>query len=59
MKARLESITFGDYSRYVILPNNFLLTANRNDIIDYILGVCKSFRKYGKHLNERFIIHFK
>lgn len=59
MKVRIESVTFGDYTKYVTLPDNFLVTANRNDIIDYVLSKCKSFRKYGAHLNEKFILWFK
>lgn len=65
MKARLESVTFGDYSKKVVLPNEIIKAyedtcyTEDNIIINYVLNKCKSFRKYGKHLNEKFIIWFE
>lgn len=65
IKVRIESVTFGDCSRKVTLPDNivqaFQETNYMNDdiIIDYVLSVCKTFRKYGRHLNEKFILYFE
>ena len=63
--AKLESMIFGDYSKKVVLPNE-IITAYENTcytddniVIDYVLSKCKTFRKYGKHLNEKFIIWFE
>lgn len=65
IKVKIESITFGDCSKKVTLPNE-IITAYENTcylddniIIDYVLGKCKTFRKYGKHLNEKFILWFE
>lgn len=59
VKVRLESVTFGDFSKYVTLPNEFLAKANRDDIINFVLSKCKNFRKYGKHLDEKFILWYE
>lgn len=59
IKVKLESVTFGDCSKKVVLPQN-IMDAYENDseaIINFVLNKCKSFRKYGKHLNEEFIMH--
>lgn len=65
IKVRLESETFGDFSPRVIIPESVLVEfensyyADDNIIINYVLNKCKSFRKYGVHLNERFILWFE
>lgn len=65
IKARLESMTFGDFSKKVILPDEVITAfentcyTDENIIIDFVLSKCKTFRKYGKHLGERFIIWYE
>lgn len=64
MNARIESITFGDFSRKVTLNENVLKEfekscyTDENIIINYILSIDKNFRKYGIHVNEKFFIWF-
>ena len=65
IKVRIESITFGDFSKKVVLPDDVLKAyentcyTDDNIIIDFVLGECKTFRKYGKHINEKFILWFE
>lgn len=65
MKVRIESVTFGDCSKKVVLPNEIIKAyentcyTDDNIIINYVLNKCKSFRKYGAHLNEKFILWFE
>lgn len=65
MKVRIESITFGDCSKRVALPDEIIKAyedtcyTDDNIIINYVLNKCKSFRKYGAHLNEKFILWFE
>ena len=65
VKVRIESVTFGDSTKKVTLPQGVIIAYENsnykedNIIIDYVLSVCKTFRKYGKHLNEKFIMYFE
>ena len=60
IKAKLESVTFGDFTKYVDIPENLIKCENtREMIINHILCVCKNFRKYGTHKDEKFIIWYK
>ena len=65
IKVRIESVTFGDSSKKVVLPNEVLKAyedtcyTDDNIIINFVISKCKSFRKYGKHLNEKFILWFE
>lgn len=65
IKVKLESQTFGDFSPLVVIPENVFVEfenscyTDNNIIINYVLNKCKSFRKYGVHLNEKFILWFK